>query len=902
MGREMYEGERQLICAKHSYLFLLYLTNAASAVRITVAHNLSFCHPILTVRLMHILKLTTGRSCRSCVYIGLFSLRSPLIDYPTRSFVTTSLQFNDSKSFPSAKVTWYRQLFPGSREKQQIDTESDEVDETGEARALHEKIKQLEDEIQHLRGAKAGAPDDKTSLIEPLLEQLSDEDRRKVRVALQQAELDDKEQAEVDAESEALAKEAIGRLGGGYGEEILRELDFEEMESELDLATEQKPHMRRFNTCIRQSAANITDPKTCKELWISYERCKRLIPQFLEIIPARFWDILWSSQAKPSPEGHHGASHLDVLSQDILQSGKALSLDQTFTVLDSLIQGKRWEEAYIQWNALDGHNDLDSKGRSQRASLGVQLYASTGNPQTAQEIAKRTIENGDTDDVRLLMPIIEAWATLGTDQSIENAWALYLELRERLGLTIKIQDFDRIAMYFIHAQRTDVGLAIFKDMMLSQKDLRPSSDQLYKTSLALVRALQSNSTSPSEIIKVSLTALSTLPRQFQNKFFYGSWIKKLIGMGEIEAAGSVVELMYERGIQPDARHLNGIIGAWLRDGSAAHKEKAEQIGWAMIHQRLDLVKTRKKKPGTPGLESARLDARVPKRLQRRVPSATIETFSLLLLYNERRSRWKPVQVLKEYLDLAEIPPNSYFMNHLLYAELRQGHHPLAWNIYQNMKSSIQPDLETFACLWDCEKAHLDKLSMYPTDPFPGPRSIFDELMTWYLTLGERHRKSVCADFSEDLYNQIIRCMCLARDLEGTLVALYSLKQSFSFFPNDETLRMIPMQVARIWTGFNEAKTSRRRRRSRLFEIAGSKSSIANVSQVLDLIAEQRVGMLAEKGIRLEEFNEEQQNEEQLFIMAELLRVALRRLGNDEDDMTAAIASAAREMGVGAITL
>ncbi|KAL8951160.1 MAG: hypothetical protein Q9222_002848 [Ikaeria aurantiellina] len=811
----------------------------------------------------------------------------------------TSIQNNDSSSSRPPKVTWYQQLYPGANDRQKIRSDEEDADGPEIAQELRERIAQLEEELGGLRGDGTRNAGGGGSLIDPLLEKLSDADRQKVRHALQQAELSDAEKAEVEAESETITRRALGKLGNGFGVEILRQIDLDELDVTLELAPEQKAHLRRFNTCLKKAADKPSDSKARKDLWVSYERCKRLLPSFIHHIPQPCWKVLWNSQHGAYSESHERAVRLSILAHDIVQSGSELTVEQRALIIDGFLDEGRIDEARYQWE-LQQHSS--QAPLAQRHGLqGVRIFVSKGDLDKAQEVVEQVFNVADPDTARCAIPIIEALAARKTGKDLDTAWRLYLNLRTNLGSRIEINDFDRITMGFINAGKTDVALAVFKDMMLTGRESQYSSNKLYKTSLGLLATLQSRSVSPSEITTISLSALTTLPRPFQNKFFYGSWIKKLIGLGEIDAAVSVVELMYERGVTPDAKHVNGIIGAWLRSGQPTLKQKAEQLGWAMIQQRINLVQNRRgARLSSYSSQEFQLDIEVPTHIQRIVPPATIETFSLLLLHYERRSKSDDVRLLKGHLDLAEIPPNSYFMNHLLYAELRRGQHQDAWQLYETMQRSVKPDLETFACLWDCEKAHLDKLSMYSEDDFPGPRAIFRHFANWFACLDKRSRAAVHEGFSEELYNQIVRCVCLSKDLEGTVVALYGLRQLFHFLPNDETLRMIPMQVARI--GLEKDQGPRKRRRSRLSDLTGNKAMIANVTKVFDVVVEQRIEVLQQKGIKLEECDVQRQNEEQIYVLADFLRVVMRRYVSDERAIDERIVAAAEEMGVGDIDM
>ncbi|KAL8642148.1 MAG: hypothetical protein Q9228_001140 [Teloschistes exilis] len=791
-----------------------------------------------------------------------------------RKAFATSLQVKGSDASRPPRVTWYQQSFPEAQNRQLLGSDGEDPETSVLLQALREKIARLEEELGEARSdVSSNAPGPK-SLIEPLLEHLSVQDRQKVRLALQQAQLSDAEHAQVEAESKALTNEVIREQLGDLGSRVLRRIEMDELEVDMQLAPQQqKAHLKHFNTCLKAVANHSLDKKARKALWISYERCKRFIPSFIQCIPYNCWTVLWDNQQAVPREDGDQTSHLKVLAQDIAESGKQLTEDQRATILDHMIDEGRLEEARKEWE-MQRRSDMQIADKC-HGSQGVRLFSSLGDLEQACTIAEMTFDAADPDSARCFIPVIEAWAKRESDSDIQKAWDLYLSLRTKLQSKIKMKDFDRIAICFINAGRIDVALAVFKDMSLCGKETLQGTNQFYKTSLNLLKILHAKSMSESEISTVSLSALATLPNEYANKFFYGSWIKKLIGLGEVDAAVSVVELMYERGVRPDAKHVNGIIGAWLRSNNPAQKDKAEQLGWAMIQQRLRFVNMRQRKAPTSSTgEDAPLRVRVPSHVRRVVPSATIETFSLLLLYYERRRDTNAVEELKEHLDLAEIPPNAYFMNHLLYAELRRGRPGGAWQIFERMKDYVKPDLETFACLWDCEKAYTEKGYIHPDDEFPGPRAIFHQFSTWHAGLGKAGRIAAREDFSEGFYNQIIRCMCLAKDMEGTLVALYALKELFEFLPDEETLRLIPMQIARI--GLEGVRTARGERRSRLSDLAGKKAQMTRVSKVLDLVVEQRIVTLDRKGVKLEHCSPRRQKEEQLYILADFLHVVLRK--------------------------
>lgn len=777
-----------------------------------------------------------------------------------------------------------------------MDPESEVVDEDSEAAdMLRKKVAKLEDELSELRG-------EKSTMIEPLLQQFSKEDQDKVRAAIREAELNKSHRPLTEREIRIVEDEMMKILPDEDMDMVnilaeRRSSILSEVEDVLELAPPEQKRLRRLNYCLRAATLKKSDPESRRKLWQSYSRCKDHLPPFTHLLPDEAWDILWTSQDEVSVAGQERAIHLSTLARDMTQSGKQLNVRQRIVLIESLLLEGRQVEALECWQSQGAQVDKDSGLPIEYKLLGVRLYASGGDPQRAQKIAFDVLGKGDQDMSSVLVPVMEAWVHSADELGTRNAWALYLHLKTRLGSKIKPEDYDKITVAFLHSGRKDLALAVFKDMMLTGEETEYESNELYKRSLGLVSKFHLCSNHPSELTKVSLTALTVLPRKFQNKFFYGSWMKRLIGMGCPDEAAMVVDLMYERGVKPDSKHLNGIMGAWLRTGTAKDKEKAERMGWAMIQERLDLVRTRQ---GTSIVTDGRIedahDVQIPLHLQRTVSPATIETFSLLLLHYERRGRLKMVQLLRDYLRLAQIGPNTYFMNHLLYAKLRSGEHQRSWELYKSMPPKIQPDLETFAALWDCEKAHQNRLSIYFSDRFPGPRRIFSEMVSWYTALGEKSRHDVRQEFTKELHDQIIRCICLAKDLEGTVVALYAMKEYFQFYPDDDTARMVTLQVASMGKGVSKNPG---RRRSRLSDNTQSKANVTRITKALELVTEQRADTLQKRGIKLDE---DAIKEEQLYLLAEFVRVVLRNMAPNEVEVEQSIEKAAWEMGVGGIRI
>ena len=796
-----------------------------------------------------------------------------------RAFTTSRPLLDDSNS-DEPKVRWYEQLLPWSSKRRRIDPNNPDAHENEEAKRLKRQISQLEDELQEMEG-----PVGKT-LIEPLIATLSPEDQRKVRAAIMQEELEEKRKELEIAEVKRQLAELVPKKN--------------ELEIHWQLPPEQGTHLRVLNTNIQKAASNLEDQDLRKKLWKSYARCKAILPPFLHLIPEKSWTVLWASHHTMSTDHPQWAARLITLSEDMLSAGKELNVYQRILYVEGLRHGGRHDEAVNQWQKLKGDLGEDKQAIEEYELLGVRLFASNGDPERAEKIALNYLVPERSEDSRILIPILSAWAQRGDSIGVKHAWALYLRFRTQVGDNMTMEDYDNITMSFLHSGRTDLALAVFKDLMLTGEKTDQGSIELYRNAATLIGKSQSNAITPEDLNKISLTGLTALPRRFQNKFFYASWLKKLLGMGEVDAAATVVELMYERGVKPDAKHLNGIVGAWLRTGADRDRETAEKMAWAMIHERLDLVRKRRYRDAfkTPDLPSVK-GITVPPHLRRTISPANIETFSLLLQHYGRRGQDDNVQLMQECLAMAEIAPNSYFINHLLYVDLRKGQHQAAWQRYEQMFREISPDLETFACLWDCEKAHLDSLLIRPKDKFPKPRRLMSDMMNWYSLLPPGERGLVREDFSKELHNQIIRSFGQAADLEGLIVALYAMKESFGLYPDTETARTVSLQVGRMGIGEDKKARPGRQRKGN----SQRKANAARIAQAFALIAEQREKYLTEAGFDdLQQCDADIQKEEGLYILAEFLRAILRRTTIKEDAVEGNIEKAAWDMGVSGVRM
>lgn len=805
-----------------------------------------------------------------------YAARNPSVSLRAFSAITARrLDFGG----PNDKVNFFEQDAPGQK-RRPVDPEAEELEEREDVQ--HELTK-VQEELKILEKGPFH-PDS------PFIQSLPEEDRKIALEALRKYE------------EEKGPTEPLLSLDDVFDEELdemLKE-EFEGMATEQenwqDSAREQRkiaarrasenrklagsdshPYAERFRKALRLYSANTSDERACQELWKAYRRCKQAIPGFLDALPSNAMQAVWESQTTSKLSNTVRSTHLQTLVQDSTSAGRSLAKPQILSYIQALHTGGATSQALEQWEAYQSELSQEKDDLEEYWMLGVRLFAAAKDPQRAQDIALAFLSNDQSRQPRVLIPVITAWGLVPGKEAEVKAWALYLQLKTFLGPDMTMDDYDQISIGLLTAGRLDTAVAIFKDMMVTGQDPTKDSTAVYQAALGLAGNLHASSINEQAVNKVSLSALTMLPRQFQNRFFYASWMKKLIGMGQVDSAALVIELMYERNVRPDTKHLNGLVAGWLHEGSPQARDKAERLAWSMIQHRIDAVWKRfQPVETTPRLQVKHQNvesSRIPHFMKREVPPASIETFSILLLHYTRRGDDDMVKYLVKCLGDAHIQPNSYFMNHLLYAELRKQDIRSLWTKFQRMSSSVRPDLETYACLWDCAKLQYDRGRTSYDAGFPSARQLFASMMRWYSQLTPRARKITNTEFSKDLYDQIVRCFCLSKDIPGTLVAIHSMRATFGFAPDDVTARLIVLQVARL-AGV-PADTPKHRLR-RLSSTPRSKENIGQVNRLLKLLGERKSMALQAQGLSIEQLDPHETQQYQLEIMAQLLRIVLSR--------------------------
>lgn len=733
-----------------------------------------------------------------------------------------------------------------------------------ESQLVQAELKELDDELAILREGPFGPNSEFMQSFPP-------EERQEILKALEE------EGVHLEADEELLTPEELDEIArAAEGDKLVEKTDGP-LKVTLGIPTKDKVYVKRFNLALQEAEGDQSNARPYLSLWKWYLRCQQQVSNFAVILPEEVWHFLWKTQ---SSETNFRSRHLQMLAKDMIKAEVSLTDEEWLQYIHALQTGGNIASAAEIWESQKSRLGVKGKVALEFWMIGVKLYVALERPQKAQRLALECYGRIGTVDPEPLIAVISAWAHTRSPNAEERAWACYLELRKRLE-TREAEDetlnaLGRISSILLENGRQQLALAVFKDMFMLRVRSPTDSWKVFKT----VSKKMGNTESASEeqVSKVGLASLAFLPKSFHNKFFFGSWIKWLLGEGQVDEAALIVELMYERGIRPDARHLNGIIAAWLRDGSPTAAEKAESAAWAMVRSRIEMVKERNhegsKAPKLLLLETTGQVRKVPLFLQRGAPPATIETFSILMVYYNRRSNAASADFLsRTMMGPAEMKPNSFIMNHWMYASLRSGDIPEVWKTYTAFKPRVQPDLETYAALFDTAKVHFGSPAAHLNN-VPSPRHLFKEMVEWHTGLKHENKMRAREEFSTELYEQIIRCFCFTADLEGTLCALHGLRQTFGVLPHEDINRLIIMQVARSFPSvLGPAEQARLRRRRGPLRVRGShlKVAVKAVTEIVMAIMEKKIDeqgldpdLLRDTDLDDEEEDEDDDGDEETF--------------------------------------
>ena len=690
----------------------------------------------------------------------------------------------------------------------------------------------------------------------------------------------------VDEEHEALLDRARPpgrrRAGRSTRQSVSGLKTLKAVRPDSPLSGKQVLYYERFQRAARIVASGHSQVDRYGELWKWYQLCKQVVPTFLEMLTSAIWASLWTPYIKHQAAVADTKNRVVVLGKDMQSIGKELNGGQLTCYVEALFAqgGPAQAKAISTWT--EGAQRIGPEDPANRGfwSLGTLIHAASGELIKAEEIAIQYLNAGTEQDPRILTPLVYACAESRLQEDGRRAMDIYLLLKEGVGGSLHPAEYESISTSFLNGKHHEFALAVFRDLMYS---IDPRFRESQRSQIApdgrtahLVRRIRQH-LDRSGAQEEGLGQTLALPRTYQTKYFFASWLKQLIASGNLEETGAVIELMADRNIRPDARHLNGLIGAWLRKGDSASQKKAEELAWSMIQRRKEFV-SRRRDPLPRANDPQALKISTPK--SRKLPAASIETFGILAQHYLRKGKLDQVGELNETLFECELSPNTYFMNHVLSALQRSGNIDAAWTYYEGMiKAGMQPDTTTYVVLWRCTKLIGTRPRAFPNPTLPPPRAIFAEML-------ERlpGRK---LELTEEDYRLVLQCFSLSLDCAGSLLALHALRDIARLYPGEKASRIVVVQLMKI------AEPDKPLNR------AGLRDNYEAVLKQMRKVGEER-DQVFKTGVRevQEEDAEVRKGEENLWLLSELLRAALTRQEGSEAEARRHCLSVAEEMGLG----
>lgn len=606
-------------------------------------------------------------------------------------------------------------------------------------------------------------------------------------------------------------------------------------------------------------------------LWRDYLLCRPALMSLPQEVPQHFWTKLWNVFAS-SARNLDRMVHLKTLGDDMLKVGIDLVPSERFLHIESTFIHGNQVEAIRDWKALGRFRWNDTSLIREYHELGVRMFCITNQIDKALESAESIFRSShDPTSYRILIPIITACLSKDDRRDIGRAWALYEQLRLGLGKVIGMEDYDTVTSLFLEANQPDLALRIFTDMMLTGNTSKIAIHTLNTTnqdSAVEIRELISHDAEYPRLKWKDSRALAKLPSEFNNRHFFGSWTKKLIGAGELDSVKKVFDLMQERGIRPSPIHMNGLIGAWLRNGTEKSQIMAEELAWKMIQARVDFVRERDRLPAHNSLFRAIYTSDKPdNKPVLHTPLATMETFTILIQQYRRRQKSELFGELFDALEQTRIPIDTKFMNELLWIDTKGHHKGWVWQTYQSLMNSkaAAPDFTTYAILWQNMKKQEDpvigKKVTTPSQNYPDVRNLFADMVVRTKKLKEKEV------MPRELYDLIVQCLSYSQNLTATAVALRALQKHFNMVPNVQTARTIVLQLARL--GLVVPHGGDRR----ILGYSTAQERIAEVTKVMGLLKQRRIETIKDQGAIYQDLGENGKEEESLTLLLELLQYA-----------------------------
>ncbi|TPX14233.1 uncharacterized protein E0L32_000627 [Thyridium curvatum] len=522
-----------------------------------------------------------------------------------------------------------------------------------------------------------------------------------------------------------------------------------------NLTPTQTKHVDKLNTLLRRADKEYNrgeiKSRTIAAAWNAYALARVGLAKSWDNVPADVWESMWNIFAADLEDNNNRMAHIYILSKDMNAARIPLGDPQQLLTIEAMfVEG--WEkEAIENWKRASSVLGAKAETLNEYWELGIRMCSLNGDLDRAERAFKALSAASSDFNPRILVPFIRACAS--RDVNHERGWEAYRRLRDLLGDSMAIEDYDEVISCFLSSSQTDYALHVFVDMMFSGA--------------------------------IDVHGKTKLPSAVSNQFFLGKWLKRLIGAGDLDGAQKVLQFMQSKGIMAASVQVNGLIGAWLRSGTAENQEKADDLAWAMIRSRHVFVELRQREAALEWPLRLWQSGKVKENVAGLVfvPRATLETFSLMAENYRSRGLHGRLEQLWVAFKEADISTDAFMMNQLLESYVQNGKGPDALQMYRTMTRDhdLLPDHYTF-------------LTLYKSLPI--------NRMLW-LSVSEEQKEAdavVCRELFRDMvgsfwvfeddnaHEQLARLILHSfrkvEDYVGFIVAFRTLRELFKFAPTD----------------------------------------------------------------------------------------------------------------------
>lgn len=438
---------------------------------------------------------------------------------------------------------------------------------------------------------------------------------------------------------------------------------------------------RSIERCITLLRKNELDHRHISKLWAYFTQAKSILTDPQRLVPKSAWNDLWTILSWESDRNPKRMAYIRGLCHTMRAHGTELSDQQQLLQIESAFSEGYESVATENWKRL--RPTLGSSPSCAMAfwELGVRLWAQVGDIERAERACQAVLDRASPStpaDSRVLLHLIKAYASTSDLADAEKGFRLYRRMRDlaaELDRPMEIEDYDDAISIFLTTGHTDYAMYTFTDMIYSGT--------------------------------VNLYGKKKLPSPVKNSFFFGKWLKRLIGARDLDGAYKVLVYMQDNGVMAASVQVNGLIGAWLRSRTEENRKKAELLAWSMIRARKAFVELRQRERSIEW--PIRLYDGRPRDSEHRgddldytmVPRATAETFVLLAENYRERGLFRRLEELFVAYKECEIGGDAMMMNELIMAAVSQGDAEKARELYELMvhEHGILPNTDTYAVLF-----------------------------------------------------------------------------------------------------------------------------------------------------------------------------------------------------------